>query len=197
MKTSHRAQRTREQLQAALIELIGERGYNTITIQDIVARAHVGRTTFYLYYESKDDLFVSCHETMVSKFNFGVSHLLSRAELLSPEPPAGMVMAYRHLNEARSQLSPIFQGGQNVPILRRIHDMGAQTIEASLRAAFPQERSTIPLEVLANYLAGAQIALMQWWLWKRQPFTAEHLAQAFHRLQRAAIRDAFGLPESG
>ena len=47
--------------------------------------------------------------------------------------------------------------------------------------------------MLANYLAGAQIALVQWWLEKRQPHTFEYLAQTFHRLQRAAIRDAFGL----
>jgi len=42
-------------------------------------------------------------------------------------------------------------------------------------------------------VAGARIALVQWWLEKRRPHTPENLAQAFHRLQRAAIRDAFGL----
>jgi hypothetical protein len=40
---------------------------------------------------------------------------------------------------------------------------------------------------------GAQITLVQWWLEKRQPHTPENLAQMFHRLQRAAIRDAFGI----
>jgi hypothetical protein len=69
----------------------------------------------------------------------------------------------------------------------------AQQIEASLRAAFADANSAIPFDVLANYLAGAQIALVQWWLEKRQPHTPEDLAQTFHRLQRAAIRDAFGL----
>src|SRR3990172_2299341 len=125
-KTDRRIQRTREVLQKALIELISERGYDAITIQDIVDRANVGRTTFYLHYRSKDDLFMSCHE-------------------------------------------------------------------ANLRAAFAEADSAIPFDVLANYLAGAQIALVQWWLEKRQPYTPENLAQTFHRLQRAAIRDAFGL----
>jgi hypothetical protein len=40
---------------------------------------------------------------------------------------------------------------------------------------------------------GAQITLLQWRLEKRQPHTPENLAQMFHRLQRAAIRDAFGI----
>jgi hypothetical protein len=47
--------------------------------------------------------------------------------------------------------------------------------------------------MLANYLAGAQIAWAHWWLEKRQLYTPERLAQAFHRLQWAAIRDAFGI----
>jgi AcrR family transcriptional regulator len=194
-KTDRRVQRTRELLQKALIDLISERGYDAITIQEIVDRANVGRTTFYLHYSSKDDLFMSCHEAIVSEFHFGplYPHPLSREELLSPEAPAGMTRAYRHLKDAWVRLYPIFQGKDGPLILRRIRDWSAQEIEASLRAAFAEADSTIPLDVLANYLAGAQIALVHWWLEKRQPHTPENLAQTFQRLQRAAIREAFGL----
>jgi AcrR family transcriptional regulator len=48
-KSDRRVQRTRELLQKALIDLVGERRYDAITIQDIVDRANVGRTTFYLH----------------------------------------------------------------------------------------------------------------------------------------------------
>ncbi len=136
---------------------------------------------------------MSCHAGIVSKFHFGRLHPLSREELLSPEAPPGMIAAYRHLQDARALLYPIFQGKDSLLILRRIRDWSAQEIKASLRAAFAEGDSTIPFDVLANYLAGAQIALVQWWLEKRQPHTPENLAQTFHRLQRAAIRDAFRL----
>ena len=190
-KTDRRIQRTREVLQKALIELISERGYDAITIQDIVDRANVGRTTFYLHYSSKEELFMSCHKAIVSEFHS--LHPRSREELLSPEAPPGMTTAYRHLLDARALLYLIFQGKGSRLILRRIRDRSAREIEANLRAAFAEADSTIPFDVLANYLAGAQIALVQWWLEKRQPHTPEKLAQTFHRLQRAAIRDAFGL----
>jgi AcrR family transcriptional regulator len=190
-KTDRRVQRTRELLQKALIELISERGYDAITIQEIADRANVGRTTFYLHYSSKDELFMSCHEAIVSAFH--ALHPRSRGELLSPEAPRGMIAAYRHLLDARALLSPIFQGKDSLLILRRIRGRSAQGINASLRAAFAEADSAIPFDVLANYLAGAQIALVQWWLEKRQPHTPETLAQVFHRLQRAAIRDAVGL----
>lgn len=196
MKPDRRIQRTRELLQKALIELISERGYDAITIREIVARANVGRTTFYLHYSSKDELFMSCHEAIVSNFHLGPSHLLSREELLSAEAPPGMASAFRHLEDARALLYPIFHGKNNLLIVRRIRDGSAQDMEASLRASFAEADSTIPFDVLANYLAGARIALVQWWLEKRQPYTLEHLAQTLHGLQRAAIRDAFGLGNS-
>lgn len=192
-RADRRVQRTRRRLQKALIGLIGERDYDAITVQDIVDRANVGRTTFYLHYSNKDELFVSCHEAIVSGFQS--LHSLSREEMLSPEAPPGMISAYRHLDEARAMLNPIFQGPDSLLIWRRIRDRSAQQIEATLRIAFAETDSTVPLDVLANYLAGAQLALVQWWLEKRRPHTAEELAQAFHRLQRAAIRDAFGLTD--
>lgn len=196
-KIDRRVQRTRELLKKTLIELINERGYDAITIQDIVDRANVGRTTFYLHYSSKDELFMSCHEAIIREFHFGplYPHPLSREELLSPEAPPGMTVAYRHLKDAWVRLYPIFQGKDGVLILRRIRDGSAQEIETNLRAAFAGTDSTIPFDVLANYLAGARIVLLQWWLEKRQPHTPENLAQTFHRLQRAAIRDAFGLKD--
>ena len=192
-KTDRRVMRTRELLQNALIELIGEKGYDAITIQDIVDRANIGRTTFYLHYNSKDELFIGCHEAMVRRFLIAPLHPLSREELLSPDAPEGLKSAYQHLEDSRAMLSAIFQGKNSLLIMRQIRDWNAREIETNLRTVFAKTESKIPLDVLANYLAGAQIALMHWWLEKRQPHTLANLAQTFHRLQRAVILDAFGL----
>ncbi len=195
-KADPRIQRTRERLQKALIELIRERSYDAITIQDIVDRANVGRTTFYLHYSSKDELLISCHEAILSEF-----HLcsLSREELLSSEAPTRMIAACRHLEDVRGLLYPFFQGRvkDSWQILRHMRDRCAEEIEAGLRAVFVEADSPTPLEILANYLAGAQIALVQWWLEKRRPYTPEDLAQALHRLQWAVIRGAFGRRDGG
>jgi len=196
MKSDRRVQRTRDLLQKALIELMRERGFDAVTIQDIVERANVGRTTFYLHYGSKDDLLMSCHEAMVSELHFGPLYPLSKEELLSPEIPLGMTSAYQHLENARWLLESIFQGKDSLLILRRLRDWNAHQIEASLHTAFAEGDSAIPFNVLATYLAGAQIALLQWWLEKPRPQTHKTLAQTFHRLQRAAIRDALGLRDS-
>ena len=191
-KTDRRVKRTCELLQKALMGLIRARNYDAITVQDIVDRANIGRTTFYSHYDCKDDLFIDCHETMADRFQFGPNYPHSKEELLSAEPPTEMVAAYRHLEDIRSLLRPILQGNDGL-LLRRIRDLKAQTIHANLRAAFAEIDSNIPITVLADYLAGAQTALMQRGMEKPQRYAPEILAQTHHRLQRAAIRDAFGL----
>ena len=187
-----RVRRTRARLQRALIDLIGERPYDAITIQEIVDRADVGRTTFYDHFQDKEALFLSCHESFLSGFHY--PH--SKDELLETEPPPGMVAAYRHLAEERTLFDPIFQGREVLIILRQIRDSSAGHILNTLATAFGGMTSKIPLDMLANYLAGAQLALVQWWLENRQPYSPEELARTFHTLQRAAIRDAFGLQGS-
>lgn len=186
-KIDRRVLRTRELLQKTLIELIQEHEYDEITIQDIVDRANIGRTTFYLHYNSKDDLFTNCHKSMINKFDSRILYSLSRQELLSPETPQGMIAAFKHLQEGRTYLYPIFQNRES---LRKMRDWNAQYIETMLRTDFIESDSLIPFDVLANYLAGAQLTLLHWWLEKRRPYAPEKLAQILHLLQRAAIRDA-------
>jgi AcrR family transcriptional regulator len=192
-KPDRRVRRTQELLQQALVGLLGERRYEAITIQEIADRANVGCTTFYLHYPSKDDLFIRCHEAIVGQFRFGPHHPLSREELLAPDAPAATIAAYRHLAEVRTLVYRLFQGKDGAVLLRRLRDGRAREIAANLRRVFPDANSAIPLEMLANYLAGAQIALMHWWLEQHQSHSPEVLAQTFHRLQRAAVREALGL----
>ena len=48
-----RVKRTRQLLQQAFIELFQEKGFASITVQDIAERATVNRATFYAHYEDK------------------------------------------------------------------------------------------------------------------------------------------------
>ncbi len=195
-KPDRRVRRTRELLQQALIALVGERRYETITIRDITDRADVARATFYLHYTDKDDLFLGCHEAIVGAFHVGPHHPLSREGLLAPDAPPGLAAAYAHLADVRVPLQHLFRGKDGPLMLGRIRDGCARAIEANLRAAFADAAPAVPFAVLARYLAGAQVALMHWGLEQPPPQSAATVAQALHRLQRAALHEAFGLDDA-
>ena len=57
--TDRRVRRTRKLLRDALLALMAERGYESITVQDILDRANVGRSTFYTHFYDKEDLLLS------------------------------------------------------------------------------------------------------------------------------------------
>lgn len=150
----------------------------------------MGRATFYRHYGGKDELFIRCHEDLVDRFGI---YSPVREELLAPEPPAAMVAAYRHLAEVRPVLSPILRGyaKDSGLLIQRMRQSCARKIEGSLRAAFPQGDETVQVELVANFLAGAQLGLLHWWFERHLPCQPEHLARAFHRLRRGVISAAF------
>jgi AcrR family transcriptional regulator len=57
-KIDKRVQKTKKLLSESLISLILNKGYESISIQDILDKARIGRSTFYFHYENKDQLFL-------------------------------------------------------------------------------------------------------------------------------------------
>ncbi len=186
-KTDRRVQRTRQLLQNALMELIEEKGYEAVTIEDITERANLGRTTFYLHFRAKEDLFLSSHMQGMMNFRFGI---YTKEELLSDNPPANMPSIFEYLRENRTTFQ-IMRHGKDAPmIMRAIHDIVTRNLLESIEAAFDESQSNIPFSALANYIVGSQLAFMTWWVERHIKYTPQEMALMFHHLQRAAIRDA-------
>ena len=66
-KTDRRIQRTRQALRKALLELNKEKGYDSISVEEITQRANLGRATFYLHYKDKEDLLVDEFSEIVNR----------------------------------------------------------------------------------------------------------------------------------
>src|SRR5437870_6500910 len=58
-KVDRRIQRTQQLLRSALLSLIQERGFEALSVQDIIDRTNLGRATFYAHFDSKEDLLAS------------------------------------------------------------------------------------------------------------------------------------------
>lgn len=63
-KPDGRSQRTRQRLGMAFLELLHEKPMEDITVQDVLDRTSIGRSTFYLHFRDKNDLLLSQLERM-------------------------------------------------------------------------------------------------------------------------------------
>lgn len=187
-KIDRRVQRTRDLLRRTIIELIREKGYDAITIQDITERANLGRTTFYLHYQSKDDLLLDHHADFMTHFHL---NRIPPDQICSDTPQAEMIAFLQQFFEGKMIYLALKQAKDAHVILRGIRETMTHNLIESLRAAFPDSLPNMPLDVLANYVAGAQLSLVDWWLTTRTPYTAEQLAAILQQCQRAIIRDAY------
>jgi AcrR family transcriptional regulator len=189
-ENDRRVQRTRQLLQQAMIELVSEKGYDAVTVRDITDRANLGRTTFYAHYESKEDLLLSGHQASVFKTAFDAVTLEA---MLAVDVPIEQVTFFEQISEARQMYHVVIQGEGSYMILRGIREQLARNLESKLRRAFKEKDGIIPFSMLCHYIAGAQISMMSWWLEDQSQFSPAQMAQAFHRLRRASLRDALQL----
>ena len=189
-KADRRVQRTRQLLHKALIELVQEKGFDAITIQDITERANLGRTTFYLHYPGKEELMLDHHATVAEMMGL---KQLTRTELLADEPPPGLVRLLLVAAEDRKFYDAIMKARTAELILRGIRAQMMTNLEATLVAAFPGVEPTMPLALLKPYLVNAQLAFIDWWVRNEAPYTPEQVATILHQLQRSIIRDVYRL----
>lgn len=58
---AHGKRRARERLLEAMLLVSGERGYENVSVQDVIERAKASRATFYKHFEDKEDCFVQAY----------------------------------------------------------------------------------------------------------------------------------------
>jgi AcrR family transcriptional regulator len=174
-KQDRRSQRTRQVLRDALIALMGAKRYDLITVQDILDQANVGRSTFYAHYYDKEDLLVSEFERMLATLSQHIG--ASGGQLL---PSLGLfrhVQAHQHLYKALLQ-------GRGVELLfQKGHTFMSNRVAEQITALQAQGQTpTVPVPIMADYLAGALLNLLRWWLSHDLPYTPEEMDRFFQRL---------------
>jgi len=64
---TERGKETQRLLGEILLKLITEKGYDKITVKDITDKANIDRTTFYLHFKDKDDLFLKSQQQIIDE----------------------------------------------------------------------------------------------------------------------------------
>jgi AcrR family transcriptional regulator len=176
-KLDRRSRRTRHLLRDALIALMQEKRFEAITVQDLIDRADVGRSTFYAHYQSKEDLFLR-------GFEEDLGELIQRIE--QQDQGGALVPSlelFRHVQEHHRLYQALVWGQAIDSIYRTCQDYLKRTIEQRiLRRVGDERKMATPLPVLADYLAGSLVNMSKWWLDNRMPYPPERMHEIYQQL---------------
>jgi AcrR family transcriptional regulator len=176
-KQDRRSQRTYHLVSTAMMALLLEKRYDAITVQDILDRADIGRSTFYAHYFDKEDVLVSVTEQMLDVFSQRMQQADTGHELLP-----GLEL-FRHVQQVHQHFQVLLRGQSGEVLLKTVQTLLSRNIEHSLTSAFAGKRSpSVPLEVVSQYLAGAFLNLLKWWLEAEMPYSPERMDEMFQQL---------------
>jgi AcrR family transcriptional regulator len=177
-KTDARVRRTRDALGDALVALMQEKPFDTITVQDVLDRANVSRSTFYMHYSDKDDLLMSDAEEFFEAISMALSQHGDKSDRVFP-----VQEFFAHLEDVQPFFKALVKSGRFQENMELARGHFARGIERRL-AELPRSRS-IPaneLPAIAFTHAGALLSLLTWWLDRGMRESPAEMDQLFHRM---------------
>ena len=176
--------RTRLALHQALSELVREKGYADVTVEEITTRANLGRTTFYLHYQDKEDILLEGLE----------EHLSALVDEITKRP---LVFWLRDTNEnliksifitvkenedifsliTREQSNKVYDHFRNI-----IVKVAMKLINESPWAQKKIDQLAVPVEYVIDYFSGAMWASIVWWAGEGFKQPTDEMLKSFRTL---------------
>ncbi len=190
-----RVQRTRRLLHKALISLILEKKYEDITVQEILDRADVGRSTFYLHFQDKDELLFSGFQYLES--------FLESAQETSPTPLSKSyeriigfsLHMFEHAQEYRRVNRALLGSNAEAVVRRRIHSVLVGIVSREVKLELQsRKRGNGPVspELLSHFLVSTFVSVLTWWLNSKNPVSPKEIDVAYRHLILPCLASIFG-----
>ena len=177
-KIDARVRRTRDALGDALVALMQEKPFDSITVQDVLDRAQVGRSTFYSHFSDKDDLLMSDADEFFESIAMALSVHGDKSDRVFP-----VKEFFLHIIDAKQFVEALKSSGKMHENFELAQGHFARGIERRLKelprgATIPENERAI--RAFAH--AGALLSLLTWWIDRGMKEAPEEMDRLFHQL---------------
>ncbi len=184
MKENRRTRRTRQFLRDAFLSLLKEKRYEDISVQDIIKRADVARSTFYAHYVDKEDL-------LVGRQGVFASNLGGHAELMAHEEKRRESVLstrdwFHHIRAQRDILKIIARDSAMDLAMKNLRDILRADIQVKVEKLLPED-GALPPVLVVDYLTDSLMSLLKWWVKQGMTYSPEQMDEIFQRLVTPGI----------
>ena len=178
-KEDRRTRRTRQLLREALLSLLKEKRFVDISVQDIIERADVARSTFYVHYIDKDDLLVGKWGVFASKLGHQAAIMMHEEHTSeSIFPTRGW---FQHIQAQNDILKLIAKDSAIELAMETLHGILQVDVQRKVGKHL-QDNDSIPDSVVMEYMANALMTLIKWWVKHDMNYPPERMDEMFQKL---------------
>jgi AcrR family transcriptional regulator len=179
-------------LQHALVSLILKKGYEAITIEDICDAANVGRSTFYAHYTSKDDLKRSGLENLRRLLVDRQRDALATPGDIRDRSLGFSLTMFEHARDHMELYRALVGGRGGTVALGSIRQILSDLVRDELAATVDKNSAdVIPRDLVVQYVVGAYMAVLTWWLDGGAKLPAQQIDAMFRRLATEGIMRSY------
>lgn len=165
-----RIQKTRQLIMSTFIDLLAEKGFEKITINDIAERANINRGTVYLHYTDKFDLFDKCIETYVELL---LDHCANSVDTnLSASAFQSM---FEYLQKNFSIYKLLLHNERFGFFRNRLYAIIAQTVTEVI--GIKSENNAFSNDVTTHFLTSGFIGVLEWWINHSMPCNVQEITE--------------------
>jgi len=192
-RRDRRVERTQQFLREALVSLIREKGFETLTVQDIIDRANVGRATFYSHFDNKDDLLVSGFEDLRASLKGRQRDAFARGRTLEDRVLGFSRDVFAHTHEYRDAFRAMVGRRSGAIVQRILHKLVVELVREDVKRMDARgDGSTVHADALVHFIAGALVGVLMWWLDGRPRLSVDEVNAYFRRLALPSLKAARG-----
>ena len=177
-RPDRRIERTRNRLGNALIALIQEKPIDEVTVREVLHRAGVGRSTFYVHYRDKDDLLLSELEQGLEMWTTTLSRQQEMSNRVAP-----VAEFFAHVASAKRLYRALVNSGRIEAFFELAQGYFARGIEQRIKQSKdlrnPHQHE---LTASSNVFAGGLLSLLRWWLDRGAKESPRAMDELFHRM---------------
>lgn len=184
-RPDRRVRRTQQLVLGAFTLLLEEQRYDDITVQDIIDRANIGRSTFYAHFEDKDQLLMFAFERALMTLTEPLNSREQPGTLINTVPFFEHVhshaVSYRALVHGRG-MEVLTTYGQT-----RVSEIIAERLVTQCAG---REEATVRVPVVAHLAAGNLFLLLTWWIDRQMAYSPAQMDAIFRQFVGAGVAAA-------
>ena len=191
-----RITRTKLAIRDALVSLIKEKGFDSLTVSDIVVQANINRGTFYLHYQDKFDLLEQTETEILKEIQqiFLRANSLRTGDSSTAEQLQQLVIMLLEYVKEHADLMHAFLGLQgNYSFITRIRSMVEKNLKLGALSGLKEENFLVPREYLLSYVLHANLGVLQAWFLTGCKESPQEMARILFQLSFEGPMRAVGL----